>query len=562
MNWTFEYSKEILVKEFNLLIECDVSADNEGYCTFTIKNKNLHESLKILKEKYQFLKLVDVIAYSSTDKKQISQGDIELIFILERPVDSQIIFLKTFIERNEQIADFSNLWQVGDWYLREIFEFFGTTNNAGRNKQLLTHDHIKGFLLRKDDTCEAIKESTYRNSFKLSSTLVPTVNSSKQWFSFGPFHPSTNKQFRILMEIEEDCIGASEIEIGYHHIGLEKKFEETNSLSILQLLYKYKCLSGNSLPILWCKTVEEILQIPITDRIAAIRMLYLEMDRIFDHLQTIQRMLEFALNDVASGLIKDIMQMFGEYMYQLGLSSDGRNPHRFGGFYQDIKRETVVFILQSIGKFERKVKQLEKQLTKSIQWIDQLNTNLITAKDAMKFGLEGPNLRACGVKYDLRKNAPYYLYDEVEFDIPLGAYGNSYDRYYVRMKEIYESVKIISQILDNVPNGQYFVQNEKCELVEKNKLNESELNFKNYDAYYSQGPLLFSKEHFSRIENARGSAGIFIKSIGDYLPYRFKIIGPSYKLLSSFQEIIRNENIKRLPLLLRSFDINIHEVDR
>ena len=560
MNWTFEYSKEILVKEFNLLIECKVSDDNEGYCTFSIKNKNLYESLKILKEQYQFLKLVDVIAYSSIDK--MPNSDFELLFILERPVDSQIIFLKTLIKSNEQIVDFSNLWQVGDWYLREIFEFFGISNTTSRNKQLLTHDHIKSFLLRKDATSDVVKEPTYRNSFKISSVLVPTVNSSKQWFSFGPFHPSTNNQFRLLMEIKEDRIGASEIEIGYHHIGLEKKFEATNSLSILQLLHRYKCLSGNSLPILWCKTVEEIIHIPITDRIASIRMLYLEMDRIFEHLQTIHRMLEFALNDVACGLMKDIMHMFGEYMYQLGLSYDGRNPHRFGGFYQDIKRETVVFILQSIGKFEKKVRQLEKQLTKSIQWIDQLNTNTITAKDAMKFGLEGPNLRACGVKYDLRKNAPYYLYDEVEFDIPLGAYGNSYDRYFVRMKEIYESVKIISQILDNVPSGQYFVPIEKCELVEKDKLNESELNLKNYDDYYSHGPLLLSKEHFSRIENARGSAGIFVKSVGDYFPYRFKIIGPSYKLLSAFQEIIRNENIKRLPLLLRSFDINIHEVDR
>ena len=560
MNWTFEYSKEILVKEFKLLIECEVSADNEGYCTFSIKNKNLHKSLQILKEQYQFLKLVDVIVYSSTVK--LPDSDFVLVFILERPVDSQIIFLQTIIENREQIADFSNLWQVGDWYLREIFEFFGISNTSGRNKQLFTHDHIKSFLLRKDDASEVVKEPTYRSFFKISSVLVPTVNSSKQWFSFGPFHPSTNNQFRILMELKEDCIGASEIEIGYHHIGLEKKFEATNSLNILQLLHRYKCLSGNSLPILWCKTVEEILQIPVSDRIAAIRMLYLEMDRIFDHLQTIQRMLELAVNDVAFALIKEIMHMFGEYMSQLGLSYDGRNPHRFGGFNQDIKRETVVFILQSIGKFERLVRQLEKQLTKSIQWIDQLSTNAITAKDAMKLGLEGPNLRACGVKFDLRKNDSYYLYDEVEFDIPLGAYGNSYDRYYVRMKEIYESVKIISQILDNVPSGKYYVPIEKCELVEKDKLNDSELNLKNYDEYYSHGPLLSSKEHFSRIENARGCAGIFIKSVGDYLPYRFKIIGPSYKLLSAIPEIIRNENIKRLPLLVRSLDINIHEVDR
>jgi len=561
MNWTFEYSKEILVREFNRLIEGEVLNDHEGYCTFSIKNKNLHDSLKILKERYQFLKLVDVIAYSSP-AVTVTHDEIELVFILERPVDCEIIFLKTSFERNEQVADFSTLWQIGDWYLREIFEFFGLSNTAASNRQLLTHDNVKGFLLRKNDTGEVIKAPTYRNAFKISSAVVPSVNSTQQWFSFGPFHSSLDNQFRILMEIKEDRIGASEIEIGYHHLGLEKKFEETNSHGILHLLHRYKCLSGNTLPILWCKTVEEILQIPITDRIAAIRMLYLEIDRICEHLLTINRMLALTANDVALAYMKDVLRMFGEYMYHLGLSYAGRNPHRFGGFYQDIKRETVVFILQSIGKFERKVRQLENQLTKSIQWIDQLKTNEITSKDAMKYGLEGPNLRACGVKYDLRKNAPYYLYDEVEFEIPLGAYGNAYDRYYVRMHEIYESVKIISQILDNIPSGQYFMQSDHSDMTEKDQLNDSELNFKKYDDYYSNGPKLSTKEHFSRIENARGATGIFIKSMGDLRPYRFKLNGPTYKLLASFQEIIRHDNIKRLPLLLRSFDINIHEVDR
>jgi len=560
MNWTFEYSKEILVKEFNLLIECEVSTEREGYCTFNIKHKNLLESLKILKERYQFLKLVDVIAYSAAVKQ--AQGDFELLFILERPVDSQIIFLKTSLTSDEPLCDFSNLWMTGDWYLREIFEFLGIKNTSTRHQQLLTHDNVQGLVLRKNETGAVIKEPTYRKSLKIDGVLVPTVNSTKQWFSFGPFHPFINNQFRLLTELKEDCIGASKIEIGYHHLGLEKKFEELNAHSVLQLLHKYKCLSGNSLPILWCKTVEEILQIPINDRIAALRMLYFEMDRINDHLQTIKRMLEFSLNDVATWFMKDILQMFDEYMFQLGLFNHARNIHRFGGFYQDIKRETVVFILQSIGKFEKKVRQLEKQLTKSMQWIDQLKTNAITAKDAMKYGLDGPNLRACGIKYDLRKNAHYYLYHEVEFEVPLGAYGNAYDRYYVRIREVYESVRIISQILDNIPSGQYFVKLENGGPVDKDKLNESEINFQKYDAYYSHGPQLLAREHFSRIENARGSIGIFVKTLGDFLPYRFKLSGPSYKLLSSFPDIIKNENIKRLPLLLRSFDINIHEVDR
>ena len=357
--------------------------------------------------------------------------------------------------------------------------------------------------------------------------------------NMGPQHPSTHGVFRLVLWVDGEKIVAAEPHIGYLHRGSEKLCEGEQYHQIITLFDRMDYVANFNNELAYCRAVEKLMGLTIPDRAEYVRVILCELNRIASHLLFVATM------GLDAGAMTPSMFCFrGRERVQTVFEavSGARMMHnyfRVGGLKEDLPDNFEQMIGELMPLLRGDVEESDKLLTFNEIFLVRLkDVGVISAEDAIDFGMTGPCLRACGVSYDLRKAEPYSVYDRFDFDVPIGLDGDCWDRHYVRVQEMYESLKIVEQALEQMPPG---------------------------NVTSSLGRRLIRPprgEVYVRSENPRGEIGVYLISDGSDKPYRVKVRPPSFCNLSAIKHLLKDAWIADAVVILGSLDIVLGEVDR
>ena len=364
------------------------------------------------------------------------------------------------------------------------------------------------------------------------------AESLEMMVNMGPQHPSTHGVFRMLLRIDGEKVVDAEPYIGYLHRGSEKLCEGEQYAQIITLFDRLDYISNFNNEMVFCRAVEKLMGIEVPERAEYIRVILCELNRIASHL------LFAGTFGLDTGAMTPVMFGFrGRERIQAVFEaiSGARMMHnyfRVGGVKEDLPENFRDLIGDLLPELRKDIEETDKLLTYNEVFIARTkNIGSIDAELAIDYGLTGPCLRACGVPYDVRKAEPYSVYDRFEFEIPVGIDGDSWERYYVRVQEMYQSFSIIEQALEQMPEGPVSVLGRRLIRPPKG------------DVYV-------------RSENPRGEIGVYLVSDGSDKPYRVKVRPPSFCNLSALKYLVKDAWVADAVIILGSLDIVLGEVDR
>ena len=357
--------------------------------------------------------------------------------------------------------------------------------------------------------------------------------------NLGPQHPSTHGVFRLRVTFDGEEIIDAEPVFGYLHRGTEKLAESRNYVQIVTLTDRMDYLASMSNNLAYVRTVEKLADIEVPERAQYIRVISAELQRIASHLMATG----FLLNDLGA-LATPLVYCFRERERILDLfemlcgARITLSYMRPGGVLQDAPEDFWPSLDSLIGDLPHYFDELESLITSNeIVLARTKNVGLLTDEQAIDNSMSGPNLRASGVKWDLRKADPYEIYDRVKFDVPIGAIGDTYDRYLVRILEMRESVKIVEQCLEQIESGPIRA-----------------------DTPFFIRPA--AGEAYAAVEGPKGELGFYMVSDGGVAPYRCKVRAPSFINLTPLRDMLKGWKMGDLIIIFGSIDIVLGEVDR
>ena len=383
--------------------------------------------------------------------------------------------------------------------------------------------------------------------------------------NMGPQHPSTHGVLRLMLELQGETVLRCKPIIGYLHTGMEKTGEELTFLQGGTNVTRMDYLSPLNNELVFSMAVEKLLGIEndIPERAVWMRMLLSELNRMSSHL------LFLATNGMDIGAVS--MMLYGwrerEEVLRFFQKVTGlRMNHNFirpGGLAADLPagwRDDVLTILETLPP---RLAEYDILMTDQPIWRERLQgVGVITADEALALGTSGPILRSTGVAWDLRRDQPYLRYDEVEFDVIVGTYGDAFDRYAIRLNEIRESIRIVYQILDRMPLGDYRIQNKKVTPPPRARIDESMEALIHHFKIFTEGFKVPEGEVYVGIESPRGEIGCYIVSDGGPKPYRIHMRAPSFVNILALPHMMRGGLVADAVAVISSVDPVLGEVDR
>ena len=383
--------------------------------------------------------------------------------------------------------------------------------------------------------------------------------------NMGPSHPATHGVLRIVLELDGEIVTKATPDIGYLHRGDEKIAENMTYTQFIPYTDRLDYLAPLANNVAYALAVEKILGIEkqLPPRCQSIRVICCELARISAHL------LGLGAYAMDVGALTVFLHTFTERekIYNLCESLTGArfttSYTRIGGLSRDLPtgwpEQCRKFCDEVMFNFD----ETEKLLTRNPIFIGRTKgVGIISPADAIDYGLSGPNLRGSGVEHDLRKAQPYLIYEELEFDIPVGSVGDCYDRYLVRMEEMRQSVRIIKQCLDTLPGGPINVADSKIVLPSKDRVMTSMEELIHQFILVTQGMNVPPGEVYFAAENPKGELGFYINSRGGGTPHRLKIRAPSFVNLSILPHLLRGNMSSDVVSILGSLDFVMGECDR
>lgn len=386
---------------------------------------------------------------------------------------------------------------------------------------------------------------------------------TKHTLNFGPQHPSAHGVLRLILDLDGEVIERADPHIGFLHRGTEKLIEHKTYLQAIPYFDRLDYVSPMNQEHAFVLGIEKLLNIKPPFRAQFIRVLYSELTRITNHL------LNIATFAIDVGAITPFLWAFEERetIMEFYERVCGARLHaayiRPGGVHQDLPDGLLDDIAEFASRFPKIIDDLEDLLTENrIFKYRTVDIGKISAEDALNWGFTGPMLRASGLPWDLRKSQPYEIYDQLDFDIPIGKNGDCYDRYLVRMAEMRTSINIILQCLHQIPQGPIMVDDVKIAPPRREEMKTSMEAMINHFKYYSEGLHVPKGEVYAAVEAPKGEFGVFIVSDGTNRPYRCKIRPPSYAYLQATDFLARGHMLSDVVAIIGSMDIVFGEIDR
>ena len=391
------------------------------------------------------------------------------------------------------------------------------------------------------------------------------LEGDKLVLNMGPSHPSTHGVLRIILELDGEVITKAIPDVGYLHRGDEKIAENMTYNQFVPYTDRLDYLAPLANNVAYALAVEKLMGVDkiLPERCQYIRVICCELARISAHLLGLGA---FAM-DV--GAMTVFLHTFTERekIYNLCESLTGArfttSYTRIGGLARDLPEGWIDQCRQFLNEVEKNFDETETLLTRNRIFVDRTQGVGVLPKEiAINYGITGPNLRGSGVDHDLRKTNPYLIYDSLDFDVPVGTTGDSYDRYLVRMEEMRQSARLIRQCLDRLPGGPVSLEDGKTFLPPKNKVLSSMEELIHQFMLVTQGVQVPEGEVYFGAENPKGELGFYIHSTGGGTPHRMKIRAPSFVNLSVLPYLLKGEMMSDTVAILGSIDFVMGESDR
>jgi NADH-quinone oxidoreductase subunit D len=383
--------------------------------------------------------------------------------------------------------------------------------------------------------------------------------------NMGPQHPSTHGVLRLMLELQGETVLRCKPVIGYLHTGMEKTGEQLTYLQGPTNVTRMDYASPLANELVFSLATEKLLGIDgdIPERAVWIRMLMVEINRMASHL------LFLATNGMDIGAVS--MMIYGwrereivlRFLQKVTGLRMNHNYIRPGGVAADLPRGWRDDVLELIDTITPRLDEYDTLMTEQPIWRERLQgVGVLTAQEAIALGATGPILRSTGVAWDLRRDMPYLPYDELEFDVIVGSYGDCFDRYAIRLNEVRESMRIVGQILDRMPTGDYRIQDKKVTPPPRGRIDESMEALIHHFKIFTEGFKVPEGEVYVGIEGPRGEIGCYIVSDGSARPYRMHIRPPSFLNLQTLPHMMRGGLIADGVAVISSVDPILGEVDR
>ena len=518
-----------------------------------------------------------------------SRERFEIIYQLLSLPHSRRIRLKARVtEDNPTIDSVTSVWRGAEFLEREVFDMMGIqfTGHPDLRRILLPEDFAEGYPLRKDFPTEG---RGWRSQFDFIPRLdeppaeqvggefseeqkkpyrsEPRVSGSRRQeellLNLGPQHPSTHGVLRVVLELDGERIVKATPDLGYLHRGVEKLAE---GLAYMQIIphtdrLDYVCAMANNYA--YVRAVEKLLCITVPERAEYIRTIVAEMQRILGHLFWLgTQTLDIGAMTVFFWTFREretLLDMFE----QLCGARLTLNYYRIGGVDSDFTPELVQRLKTFLETFPQKVSEYDALIASNRIWIGRTKyIAVISGEDAINYGLTGPSLRGSGVAYDVRKMEPYGVYHKVDWEVPVGKNGDTYDRYWVRMEEMRQSARIILQCLDQLPQGPIIADVPQYIPPPKQNVMRDMESLIHHFIIFTQGFKPPKAETYCATEAPKGELGFFIISDGSPRPYRLKIRSPSFVHMGAFDHMARGYLISDVITIFGTYDVVMGECDR
>ncbi|HEX9021016.1 MAG TPA: NADH-quinone oxidoreductase subunit C/D [Nitrospirota bacterium] len=479
---------------------------------------------------------------------------------------------------NPSLPTITGLWESADWYEREAWDMFGVTFDGHRHlRRILMPPTWKGHPLRKDHPARATEMGPFQLSEEKEEAEQTALRfNPEDWglkqesegtdfmfLNLGPQHPGTHGLIRFVLQLEGEEIIDTVPDIGYHHRGAEKMAERQSWHTYIPYTDRIDYLGGVMNNMAYCLAVEKLAGIEVPDRAKTIRVMIAELFRLASHLVWYGTFAQ----DV--GALSPVFYMFTdrERIFDIIEAVCGGRMHpawfRIGGVAMDLPRgwdrlvkDFLKYLPRRLNEYDAIVMQnrIFKARTKGV--------GKYTRDEAIDWGVTGPGLRACGFEWDFRKKRPYSGYENFEFNIPTAVHGDCYDRGWVRVEEMRQSLRIIEQCVNNMPEGKYKSDHPLATPPRKERTMHDIETLINHFLGVSWGPVIPPGEAFMGIEASKGNNGYYLISDGNTVSYRTRIRTPSFPHLQMVPKITRGLMIADLLAILGSIDFILADLDR
>jgi NADH-quinone oxidoreductase subunit D len=381
--------------------------------------------------------------------------------------------------------------------------------------------------------------------------------------NMGPQHPSTHGVLRLLLELDGEVVVNAIPDVGFLHTGIEKNMEAKTYLKaeVMSDRLDYMNTTGNNLA--YCMAVEKLVDLDVPPRALAIRVILTELQRIASHLVWLGA---FGLDLAAMSVFLYCFRERERILDILELCSGQRMMTTYirpGGLWRDVPAEFESAVRDFIKMFPKRVDMYEDLLTKNPILLDRTaGIGKLKKEDALRHGVTGPNLRASGVNWDLRKARPYAGYDQYDFEVPVRSEGDTFARYIVRIEEMRQSLRIAEQALNKLPLGPVHSANRKFVPPPRSEIGVSMESLIHHFKLWTEGFPAPKGAVYSAVESPRGELGVYLEGDGGPKPYRIHWRTPSFDNLSAIPIMVRGHLVADLVAILASVDIVLGDIDR
>ncbi len=556
-----ENLKADLAQQFD--VEAFQFTQSLGDDVLVVPKEDVPGLLRYFKASGRFDFLMDIagVDYPAREKR------FDVVYHMFSSRDGARLRIKAAVGEGESIETAIFIWKGADWFEREAYDMFGIQFVGHPNlRRILTHHQFVGHPLRKD--YEADRQQHCTSTMPIHFDNVDgedgnVLNDNFVPLNIGPSHPAMHGTLRVMVELDGETIIRAGCEIGYLHRCFEKMAETHPYNQVIPYTDRLNYCSAPMNNVGYCKTVEKLLGVEIPPKAQAMRVILCELSRIIDHIISV------GTGGVDLGALTAFFHLFTyrEKVYTLFEKLCGSRLTvaltRVGGMAQDAPEGWYDDVLTFCKEMRGEVDEISKLLLDNKIFIKRTQGVCpISAQDAIAWGYTGPLLRACGVNLDLRKLTPYYGYDALDFDVPVGTTGDIYDRYQVRIEEMRQSIRIIEQVCKNVPGGDYTIRDKGIVLPEKKDVYGNIEGLMNHFMLVIKGLRPPVGETYDATEAANGELGFYLVSDGSANPYRLKVRPPCFAIYQSFPSVVKGAMLADAIATVASMNVIAGELDR
>ena len=541
-------------------------------CDLLVDSKDLRATLLRLKKDEDFTILLDMTAVDYSKFPDSTPSRFAVVCVLRSSDFKKETTVKAFVSDETLSVDtVSDIFPSANWAEREAYDQYGVIFlNHPNLKRVLNHKQFIGHPLRKD--YKITQGQICTETEDLMDEMLPLLKSKGytdeeiadlMLLNVGPSHPASHGTIRNFVALEGETIAACVTEIGYLHRGFEKACEHHTYSQVIPYTDRLNYCSAILNNIGWAKAIEDMMKIEITPRAKMIRVVIGELSRIIDHFVC------NAANMVDLGGLTSLWYLFGarDQAYDLLSKLTGArltNTYtRIGGLEFDLYDGFDKDLEEVLKTSEKAIEDVLSLIAHNKLFHDRTqDVGVIKADFALANGISGPNLRAAGVAHDLRKDKPYYGYENFDFDLVIGSHGDVYDRMMCRFEEMRQSIRIIRQAMRELPDGAINVNAPGILLPSKKDVYGNIEGLMNQFKLTFEGTLVPKGEYYSSTEATNGELGFFIVSDGSGRPYKVKCRPPCFYSLAAYSKIVEGTMLADAVVTMASLNFIAGEFDR